>query len=133
MQKGLYRIIDANYNRAREGLRVCEDIFRFLLCDGEVAIRVKRIRRTLARIIGKFPTYLLLSARNVEKNGMKFKMSTTPKVEVKELLRRNFQRVTESLRVLEETTSIFEPGYKKELMRLRFKVYELEKLSLGEK
>ena len=33
MQKALLRIIDANYNRAKEAIRVAEDIVRFHLGD----------------------------------------------------------------------------------------------------
>lgn len=133
MQESLYRIIDANYNRAREGLRVCEDIFRFLFWDQERAIKAKEIRRALARIIGEFPIEKLLSARDVEKDRAKFRLSKPEKLDAKELLRRNFQRVTEALRVLEEITALFDPKYKNKLMRLRFKVYGLEKFSLGKK
>jgi thiamine-phosphate pyrophosphorylase len=133
MQESLYRIIDANYNRAREGLRVCEDIFRFLLWDQDKAVKIKKVRRALARIIGEFPAQKLLSARDVDKDRVKFRLSKSEKLDVKELLRRNFQRVTEALRVLEEITVLFDPGYKNKLMRLRFKVYGLEKFSLGGK
>jgi len=38
------RIIDANTNRLKEGLRVCEDIFRFILNDKNIARQLKEIR-----------------------------------------------------------------------------------------
>ncbi len=133
MHQAFYRIIDANYNRAREGLRVCEDIFRFLLSEPDEALRMKRIRRRLAKIISEFPVDKLLQARDVEKDEMKFKLVGDKKIDSHQLLRRNFQRVTEALRVLEEVSSVLNPGCKKKFMSLRFKVYELEKLSLGNK
>ena len=41
------RIIDANLNRSREGLRVCEDIARFLLNDAKSARKFKTIRQNI--------------------------------------------------------------------------------------
>ncbi|HDI46098.1 MAG TPA: hypothetical protein ENF60_02050 [Candidatus Omnitrophica bacterium] len=133
MYQAFYRIIDANYNRAREGLRVCEDIFRFLLSEPNKALTIKKIRRRLAEIISEFPAEKLLQARNVEKDEMKFKLAGGKKVDSHQLLRRNFQRVTEALRVLEEVSSVLNPRCKKKFMSLRFKVYELEKLFLADK
>jgi len=38
------RIIDANTNRLKEGLRVCEDIFRFILKRQKYRAQLKEIR-----------------------------------------------------------------------------------------
>lgn len=43
------RIIDANANRAREALRVMEDIVRFALDDGELCAEIKEVRHGLRR------------------------------------------------------------------------------------
>jgi thiamine-phosphate pyrophosphorylase len=40
----LPRLIDANLNRAREGLRVLEDLARFELDDAALSERAKQIR-----------------------------------------------------------------------------------------
>ena len=53
-QQELFRIIDANYNRAKEGLRVCEDIARFILNDKALSAGFKRARHTLAGAITLF-------------------------------------------------------------------------------
>src|SRR5688572_18127364 len=42
------RILDANLNRAREGLRVLEDYARFILNDDSISAHLKRIRHDLA-------------------------------------------------------------------------------------
>lgn len=55
------RIIDANLNRAREGLRVMEDAARFLLNDAELSRELKSARhalRGLAEAAGLNPTLL---------------------------------------------------------------------------
>jgi hypothetical protein len=46
--KNHYRVIDANLNRLREGIRVVEDIYRYILDDKDIASRLKNIRH-LAR------------------------------------------------------------------------------------
>ena len=38
------RIIDANLNRLREGIRVLEDIYRFVLNNKEIALKLKNLR-----------------------------------------------------------------------------------------
>lgn len=42
MTKEHLRLIDANLNRLREGLRVIEDIFRYIYNDKENASRLKK-------------------------------------------------------------------------------------------
>jgi len=127
MQKGLLRIIDANYNRAREGLRVCEDFMRFLFEDEENAEKLKKLRRSLSKLIDEFELKELVGARDVEGDRLKFKdMKDKGKIHIRLLLRRNFQRVTEALRVLEEICLLLKPDLRKKFMRLRFKLYEIE-------
>ena len=46
------RIIDANANRAREGLRVLEDIARFMLDRGDLTELAKRLRHEVTAAIG---------------------------------------------------------------------------------
>jgi len=75
MEKKLLRIIDANYNRAREGLRVCEDILRFIMNEVNSALELKNIRRSLARVVSIFDVKELLDARDTKTDGCKFKYS----------------------------------------------------------
>ncbi len=48
VERGLGRLIDANANRASEGLRVLEDLARFELNDQDLAAELKAIRHDLA-------------------------------------------------------------------------------------
>ena len=43
----LYRVMDANLNRAKEGLRVCEDICRFVYDQRQWTSGLKTIRHQL--------------------------------------------------------------------------------------
>ena len=128
MEKKAYRIIDANYNRLREGLRVCEDILRFSLPKPEVALALKKLRKKLARIIDKLDREKLLRARDTVSDNNKFKLlASQSKISYQDLLRRNFQRATEALRVLEEVSLLVDPDLRKSFTRLRFEIYRLEK------
>ncbi|MFG0259550.1 MAG: thiamine phosphate synthase [Phycisphaerales bacterium JB041] len=49
------RLIDANANRAREGLRVVEDVARFVLADGAACAELKAIRHGLGEAVAALP------------------------------------------------------------------------------
>jgi hypothetical protein len=42
--KNTLRLIDANLNRLREGIRVVEDIFRYVYNDKETSSKLKTLR-----------------------------------------------------------------------------------------
>jgi thiamine-phosphate pyrophosphorylase len=48
--KDIYRIIDANLNRSREGLRVCEEIARFVLKSPSLTRELKTIRHRISDV-----------------------------------------------------------------------------------
>ena len=131
MQKEFYRIIDANFNRSREGLRVCEDIMRFIYSNPDIALKLKNIRRLLSRLVAELDRDYLLRSRDTERDKGKFRHAQGSKFKYDDILRFNFQRASESLRVLEEITQVFKPELKQRFMRLRFKVYNIEKVSFG--
>lgn len=126
MENKVLRIIDANYNRAREGLRVIEDILRFFYHKPDYARHLKKLRHELANIITKLSYQDLLEERDVKADSLRKKEYNIKVNSPLELLRLNFQRVAESLRVLEEVMRLFHPYRKKEFCQLRFKLYELE-------
>ena len=87
------RIIDANLNRSKEGLRVCEEVLRFVLEDKTLAADFKAIRHKVdsgAKLLaGK---ELLLSARNcaqdVGRNNQSHEMK---RASVKDIFLANIQ------------------------------------------
>lgn len=128
--RGLWRVVDANQNRASEGLRVCEDIVRFLLNDAAATAALKSCRHHLARIFTKpkFERRMLLAARESARDvGKKSFLQDEKKPGWKSLLSANFKRTEESLRVLEECAKIVMPGESRQFQALRFRVYGLEK------
>lgn len=133
MEKDLLRIIDANLNRSREGLRVCEEIARFVLEDARLTGEFKKIRHKISRNIKEFPAMskTLLECRNSQADVGRNIFSKSGRKSYKDVFFANIQRVKESLRVLEEFSSIFNQPLSNNFAQLRFQVYELEKKTIA--
>jgi len=131
VENKLLRIIDANLNRAREGLRVCEDIARFSLRDKSAAKALKTIRHGATNLVLKskkisFPE--LLSKRDTAEDKTKFiDFTPGPETEISDIFMSNIQRVKESLRVLEECFKIIDEKISRGYRKLRFDTYDVEK------
>lgn len=126
----LYRIIDANLNRSREGLRVCEEIARFVLDDRSLTKEFKGLRHGISDCIKLYPAKLrgIISARNSEADVGKGRQAIERKRSGwKEISVANMERVKESLRVLEEFSKLIDGKISDKFKRLRFKVYNAEK------
>ncbi|MEA3560295.1 MAG: thiamine-phosphate pyrophosphorylase [Candidatus Omnitrophota bacterium] len=129
MNPKIYRIIDANLNRSREGLRVCEDITRFILNDSRLTSRFKNYRHQLTAISQKLflTANELLKSRDSRRDignyifGLKKK-----KKQVEEIFIANIRRSEEALRVLEEFSKMLNKKTAGDFQQLRFKLYTLE-------
>ena len=127
--KRKFAIIDANYNRAREGLRVAEDIERFYYRLGRFA-GLRRLRHRLAAVFrDDYPQ--LVGNRNVKKDRGA-KLGEKGRGGMKAVLRSNFARAGEALRVLEEVEKTEDVKKSAAVKRIRFRLYELEKEFLEE-
>lgn len=128
----ILRIIDANINRAKEGLRVCEDIMRLIVENKSNTFKLKKIRHGISQILtdSKISGYELLKYRDsIADVGRKVK-SMSSKKRIGEIFMANSQRVKEALRVLEELFCIFDDKVSLKFQDLRFKFYDIEKESL---
>ena len=96
------RLIDANLNRLREGIRVIEDIARYILNDLPLASRLKTLRHR-ARIDDLAFAKSLLQNRDI-KNDILKKSTQSEKTRdsLRDIAMANFKRSEESARVLEE-------------------------------
>ncbi|HNV23940.1 MAG TPA: thiamine-phosphate pyrophosphorylase [Candidatus Omnitrophota bacterium] len=124
----LYRIIDANLNRAKEGLRVCEDVCRFILDDKKNTREFKDIRHRLTHLISFLPVSQVIRYRDSDTDVGR--MTTTAELrrkKIADIFYANSQRVKESIRVLEEFFKLGHPATAKDLKILRYKIYALEK------
>jgi len=105
---GFLRVVDANLNRAREGLRVCEEVTRMILNDPGLTRRYQRFRYSLNSAAKFHPAGGLLKARDPhrdvgrpQRRGM-----ISPHRGYQGLVLANMKRVEEALRVLEEFTRL---------------------------
>jgi len=133
------RIVDANLDRATEGLRVLEDIARFVLDSISISRSLKELRHSLHQA---FPdiSINLLSARNSTFDvGRLVEHEKEPAVNLIDTVIANARRVEQSIRVLEETSRLPEFPVKTAIFEeARYSMYELEKelvsrLSRGDK
>ncbi|MDO8626070.1 MAG: thiamine phosphate synthase [Candidatus Magasanikbacteria bacterium] len=126
-------LLDASLARAREGLRVLGEIARFILLNKEVWLALKAIRhgliaweravggaRLIAARVGKDP------GEGEAEVGSEYQRRT-----IYELGRANFNRVTETMRVLEEFSKLYAPKYALVLEANRYKLYALERMLLS--
>lgn len=130
MQKKFLRIIDANYNRAKEALRVAEDISRFYLADAKLTGRFKRLRHDLTKnLLGlRIPYKNLVEARNSKEDvGARSLIQDKKRPRWKDLLLSNLKRAEEASRVLEEFSKMVSAAKARSFQRIRFRLYELEK------
>ena len=127
------RLIDANFNRAKEGLRVCEDVFRFIYDDRNLMSSFKKLRHECSNVLLRFPVSyrMLVKARSSSNDvGKKSVIIEKKKPRWNDILISNLKRSEEGLRVLEEASKVVAPRESKKFQSLRFRLYELEKRAL---
>ncbi|MFA6142263.1 MAG: thiamine-phosphate pyrophosphorylase [Candidatus Omnitrophota bacterium] len=133
MKKAVFRIIDANLNRSREGLRVCEEITRFALNSEALTKELKSIRHSISNIAKPYLTKsgnIIGSRNSTEDVGrVSRKPSELKRVDSSDIFGANIERVKESLRVLEEFFKLIDKKCSVRFSRLRFKVYNIEQRS----
>ena len=118
------RLIDANLNRLREGIRVVEDIFRYVYNDKNIATKLKTLRHQ-SRIDGYNE---LLNSRDIVNDCLKQSTkSESTREDLYSILIANFKRAQESSRVLEEFTKLEATNNSEVFKNIRYELYDLEK------
>jgi len=127
------RIIDANINRLKEGLRVCEEVTRFILNNRALTLQLKKLRHEIDALTRTLvPRSLLLKERSAEKDvGRKLQGNELKRGSLKDVFFANIQRVKESTRVLEEFSKLININSALKFKRIRYKIYEIEKKAAG--
>ncbi len=103
------RLIDANANRCREGLRVLEDVARFTLNDAGLAEELKNLRHVVtAGVSALLPTDLGLAERDAEGDVGREVSTEGERVrpDLRAVAAAAAGRVGEALRVLEECSKV---------------------------
>lgn len=123
MNSNNLRLIDANLNRLREGIRVVEDIFRYIYNDKDTAIKLKNLRH-LARLENYTE---LLETRDVANDVLRSSIkSEQNRDDLYSILIANFKRAQESSRVLEEFTKLTSIEDSENFKYIRYELYTLE-------
>lgn len=129
--RGILRVLDANLNRAIEGVRVCEEIMRFIIRSPGITLEFKRIRHRIAACLKgawRKQAHLLLEARDSARDsGRATIVSELKRGSCKDILFANIQRVKESVRVLEEFSKLENKKLSGSFKDIRYDLYQLEK------
>lgn len=128
----IWRIIDANINRASEGLRVVEEVARFIMEDEKLTREIKQCRHRLAEIC-RHPGFHydnLVAAREAEGDvgGIRsYSSSEGHRGNYRDIVLANIKRVQEAARALEEFGKLLCPEIGFDFKQFRFHTYTLEK------
>ena len=120
----IYQIIDANLDRAREGLRVLEDWARFGLGKEKYVEKIKNFRQ----ILGKNHLEVYKQSRNHNEDRCKG-LSHEEQINRKtpeQIISSNSGRVQEALRVIEEFSRLHNHELSKIASEIRYEIYTLE-------
>ncbi|MCJ7673584.1 MAG: thiamine phosphate synthase [Sedimentisphaerales bacterium] len=122
-------MVDANFNRAREAVRVVEDFCRFALNSASLSERAKQIRHRLSAAIDKLDAGRLLSSRDTlgDVGVGKTVEKQLDRTNLKDCLTAGCKRLTEALRTLAEVTRTEDRAAAEAIEKLRYDAYTLEK------
>ena len=123
----IYRVIDANLNRASEGLRVLEDVVRFLMDDRDLTDELKNLRHLLLKEAEGLPGKEKLIAVRDSLQDVGAKLKEEKREKIAKLIEANFKRVEEALRSLEEYGKLILSSWGEKFREFRFQTYNLEK------
>jgi thiamine-phosphate pyrophosphorylase len=124
----LLRMLDANANRAREALRVCEDVARFELNDAPLQSALKTLRHDLTAAIA---AHLPAAIAHRDTAGDVGTAATTAaeqtRVDVAHVAIAAGKRLGEALRAIEESIKTVSPADAAKVERVRYRFYDVER------
>jgi len=119
------RLIDANLNRLKEGIRVIEDIARYIYDDATLTPRLKTLRHQLQKAYDPKRILYRDIENDVQKESIPSELNRTT---LDDLIIANFSRAEESSRVLEESFKLTDTALSELFKSVRYELYALEKL-----
>ena len=128
-QRAAYRIIDANFNRAREAARVIEEYCRFALDCESLTARAKQLRHELCTAMAGLDGAALIAARDTPGDvgvGMAVP-GQLQRGDLRDCLTAGCKRLPEALRAITEAVQSDHPTIAATVERLRYDAYTLEK------
>jgi len=131
LERGVLRTIDVNFNRSKEGLRVIEDIFRFVFEENSLRRKARSLRHQLDILAKEKVLKKAILNRDSDKDiGKAVDSFERARLNAKDIVYANFQRTKESLRVLEEFFKLLLPNRVSTVKKIRYQVYSLEKKTI---
>jgi len=130
----LFRLVDANLNRASEGARVLEDLARLHFDDAGACASLRELRHAIRLAAAPFADRLI-GARDADGDvgaEVSRESRADERLSLADLWSANFKRVEEALRVVEETLKLaghYEVA--KSYEALRFRAYTAERRLVG--
>ena len=117
----IFQIIDANLDRAREGLRVLEDWARFGIGENDCVTKIKNFRQ----ILGKNHLEVYKQSRNYVEDQYKglTHQEQTKRKTPEQIISSNAGRVQEALRVIEEFSRLHNQKLSKIASEIRYEIY----------
>ena len=123
--KKCLRLLDANANRCREGLRVIEDTARFVMRSEGLYKKARALRHGSDKLVrALYPELIAVRDSGGDSGRM---IAEGKKAGLGAVVVSNFKRVEESLRVLEEYSKLISSVAGRGFKKIRFAVYSLEK------
>lgn len=127
----IVRILDANINRLQEGIRVVEDIFRYVYNHKEITYTLKQMRH---KAILQHQDMLLQSrdiTNDIAKDSIRTEIERT---DLQAIVNANFHRICESARVLEECLKLKECqkyGQSQTFKNIRYEAYHIHVIAIS--
>jgi thiamine-phosphate pyrophosphorylase len=128
--KTIYRILDANANRAREGLRTVEEYLRLVQNNRDFTVRLKNLRHGITAVISQMEVEdQLIAARGSDSDvgATDPTGSEAERTSPEHIVIANLRRSQEALRVLEEYSKLFSTEAAGAFKKMRFETYTIEK------
>ena len=121
------RLIDANANRAREGLRVLEDYARFVLNAADLCEALKTIRHDLAAATRDQIADAILHRDTPGDVGTQIKTATeSTRADLSDVVTAAGKRLGEALRTVEEYLKTISPADAARVESIRYRFYDVE-------
>lgn len=131
-KKSILRVIDANINRLKEGIRVVEDIQRYIFDDALMSKKLKTLRHQASSV--DIDYHELMTSRDVGADVLRTTTSSeSSRPNIDSILIANFKRIQESSRVLEEVFKLIDVSSAEVFKNIRYECYIIEKELLGQK
>lgn len=120
----LFRVIDANLNRLKEGIRVVEDILRYKDNNKILAKKLKSLRH---QAITNDTKELLAHRDSINDVLRPSTSSEQQRTNLENIIIANLKRAQESSRVLEELYKLTNIQNSEKFKTIRYELYNLEK------